>query len=144
MLRFGTAPYEYGFGELCKLKQTTFVRDYQSYFEHLLGKVRLLTNKQETACFISGLKEPLRAYVRAQNPTNLSTTISLAYIYKGKSLEVKKGPTEFKPMTYTKKSPVTSSEIVKNECPMSRFTPLELQIMLANICFGLKLKIRVL
>lgn len=72
MLRFGIASYEDSFGELCKLKQTTSVRDYQSRFERLLGKARLLTNKQETACFISGLKEPLRANVRAQNPTNLS------------------------------------------------------------------------
>ena len=28
MFRFGTAPYEDGFGELCKLRQTTTIRDY--------------------------------------------------------------------------------------------------------------------
>ena len=78
MARFGSAPYEDGFGELCKLKHTTTVRDYQSKFEKLLGKAGVLTDKQETACFISGLREPLRANVKAQNPSNLSTTISLA------------------------------------------------------------------
>ena len=78
MLIFGTAPYEDGFGELCKLRQTTTVRDYQSRFEQLLGKARLLIDQQETTCFISGLKEPLRANVRAQNPSSLSSAIALA------------------------------------------------------------------
>ena len=45
MLRFGMAPYEDGFGELCKLKKTTTVRDYQSRFERLLGKAGVLTDK---------------------------------------------------------------------------------------------------
>ena len=52
----------------------------------------MLTDQQEMAYFISGLREPLRANVRAQNPTNLSSTIALARIYEGKSQEIKKGP----------------------------------------------------
>ena len=55
MARFGSAPYKDGFGELCKLKHTTTMREYQSKFEKLLGKVGVLTDKQEIACFISGL-----------------------------------------------------------------------------------------
>ena len=56
MLRFGTAPYGDGFEELYKLKQNGSMRDYQSKFEWLLGKAGMLTDKQETACFISGLR----------------------------------------------------------------------------------------
>ena len=41
MLRVGIAPYEDGFGEICKLRQTTTVIDYQNRFERLLGKVRV-------------------------------------------------------------------------------------------------------
>ena len=91
MLRFGSAPYEDGFGELCKLKQTSSVRDYQSHFERLLGKARTLTDLQETVCFLSGLKESIWADVRAQNPTTLSAATSLARIYESKNQEVKRG-----------------------------------------------------
>ena len=97
MLRFGTAPYEDGFGELCKLKQTTIVKDYQSRFEHLLDKSGLLIDKQETACFISELKKPLRADVRAQNPTNLPTTISLVVFMKEKAWKSREGPLNSSP-----------------------------------------------
>ena len=65
MLWFGTTPYEDGFGKLCKLKQTSTMREYRSRFERLLGKSGVLTNKQETTCFISRLRESLRADFRA-------------------------------------------------------------------------------
>ena len=78
MLRFGTTPYEDRFGELCKLKQISTVRDYQSLFKKLLGKVGMLMDKLETTYFISGFREPLRADVLAQNPTTLSLAIFLA------------------------------------------------------------------
>ena len=95
----------------------------------------MLTNKQKTACFISGLIEPLRADVRAQNLTNLSTAISLACIYEGKSLEIKRRPSEFKLMPFTKKIPMTTLHVpegdekgnTKFELPVRRFTLVELQ-----------------
>ena len=46
MLRFRSAPNEDGFGELCKLRQTSMVREYQSRFERLLGKAGTLTDQQ--------------------------------------------------------------------------------------------------
>ena len=42
MLQVGMAPYD---GELCKLKKTTTVRDYQSIFERMPGKAEALTDK---------------------------------------------------------------------------------------------------
>ena len=100
MLSFGTAPYEDGFRELYKLKQTTTVKDYQSHFERLLGKAGALTDKQKTICFINGLREPLRADLQAQNPTTISLAISLARIYEGKNQEGKKG---YKPNPFLKR-----------------------------------------
>ena len=85
MLSFETALYEDKFGELCKLKQMTMVRDYQSHFVRLLGKVGALKDKKETTCFINWLREPLWANVVAQKPTTLSSAITLARIYEGKS-----------------------------------------------------------
>ena len=65
MLRFRMAPYKDEFGQPCKLKQTSTVRDYQSRFKRLLSKAGTLTEKHETTCFISRLREPLRVDVRA-------------------------------------------------------------------------------
>ena len=55
-----------------------------------MGKAGVLIDEQETTCFISGLREPLRDDVRAQHPTTLPFSISLAQVYEGKSLEAKK------------------------------------------------------
>ena len=134
MLKFGTAPYKDGFGELCKLRQTTTMRDYQSRFECFFSKVGLLKDQQETTCFINGLKEPLRSDVRAQNPNNLSSTIALARIYKGKSQEARRGPNDYMSSPFVRKSPVANTRIPENEdrgvtkeLPVRRFTPTELQ-----------------
>ena len=105
MLRFGLPPYEDGFGELCKLKQTSSVRNYQSRFERLLGKVGTLTDLQETTYFLGGLKESIRVDVRAQNPIAFSSAISLACIYEGKNQEVKQGSTEYRPNLFANKAP---------------------------------------
>ncbi|KAJ0047220.1 hypothetical protein Pint_05415 [Pistacia integerrima] len=56
------------FGDLCKFKQTSSVSDYQAQFERLLARAGTLKDKQEVECFISGLKEGIRADVRVQNP----------------------------------------------------------------------------
>ena len=97
MLLFGTAPYDDSFGKLCKLWETSTERESQSHFKMLMGKAGVLTDEQETTCFISGLKEPLQADVRAQHLNTLSSAIALAHIYEGKILEVKKSYVESKP-----------------------------------------------
>ena len=138
MLRFGTAPYEDGFGELYKLKETQSVREYQSKFERLLGKAGILMDKQETSCFISRLREPSRADVK--NPTYLSSAIGLSQIYECKGSKVKKRFRETKPTSYVKPNPygkTSPSSRLKNvegmhrggkvEFPVRRFTPAELK-----------------
>ena len=135
MLRFGTTPYEDGFGELCKLKQVSLIRDYQSHFERLLGKAGTLTDKQEMTYFISGLKEPRQVDVQTQNPITLSSTISLARICEGKNQEGKKGSNKFRPYLFVNKSPNQGARVIegddkkgnKLEVPVQRFTPAELQ-----------------
>ncbi|KAJ0078151.1 hypothetical protein Patl1_36841 [Pistacia atlantica] len=68
LARFVATEYEDFFGDLCKLKQTNYVSDYQAQFERLLAYAGTLTDKQEAECFISGLKEGIRADVLVQNP----------------------------------------------------------------------------
>lgn len=87
--RFGSIEYEDSFGELCKLKQTGTVSEYQTRFERLLARAGTLTDKQEVECFISGLKEGIRIDVQVQNPPNLSAAVGLARTYEIKTKEVK-------------------------------------------------------
>ena len=58
--RFVVTEYEDSFGDLCKLKQTGTIFDYQTQFERLLAWADTLTNRQEAECFISGLNDGLR------------------------------------------------------------------------------------
>nr|DAD27434.1 TPA_asm: hypothetical protein HUJ06_028902 [Nelumbo nucifera] len=87
--RFAVTEYEDFFGDLCKLKQTGTVSDYQTRFQRLLARAGTLTDKQEAECFISGLKDGLRADVRVQNPQSLSAAIGLARTYELKAQEVR-------------------------------------------------------
>ena len=66
------------------------VFDYQTRFERLLARANTLTDKQEAECFISRLKDGLRADVRVQNPQNLSVAIGLARTYELKAQEVRR------------------------------------------------------
>nr|DAD39879.1 TPA_asm: hypothetical protein HUJ06_014202 [Nelumbo nucifera] len=59
-------------------------------FERLLARAGTLIDKQEAECFISELKDGLRADVRVQNPQNLSTAIGLARTYELKAQEVRR------------------------------------------------------
>ena len=91
--RFVVIEYEDFFGDLCKLKQMGIVSNYQTQFERLLAPADTLTDKQEAECFISGLKDGLRADVRVQNPQNLSAAIGLARTYELKALRRTTNPT---------------------------------------------------
>lgn len=89
-----------------------------------------MTDKQETTCFVSGLKESLWADVRAQHPKNLSSAISLARIYEGKNLEVKRSFGEAKSSPFQKKGPISGLKVAEEGRPdflVRRFTPAELQ-----------------
>lgn len=92
ILRFGSVPYEDAFGELCKLRQMSTVKEFQGRFECLLSKAGVLCVEQETTCFISGLRELIQADVRAQRPSTLSSAIGLARIYEGDIRRRTNGP----------------------------------------------------
>ena len=65
-------------GELTKLKQTTTVREYQEQFELLANKTQNLPESFFTSCFISGLKEEIKANVLMFRPTYNTQAIGLA------------------------------------------------------------------
>ena len=86
LARYGPTQFYDYFGELTKLQQTGSVRDYQSRFENLLAKAGHLPPARQVSCFISGLKEGIKADVLAGRPMDLSTAIGLARLYEARNL----------------------------------------------------------
>lgn len=69
------------------------MHEYQNQFERLLVKAGTLSNKQETTCFISGLKDSILTDIKAHNPTNLTKAIGLTRVYELKnSHSASRGP----------------------------------------------------
>jgi hypothetical protein len=75
------------------LQQTGSTKDYQLQFEQLLSRVGKLSNQHQLGCFVSGLKENLRADVQAARPSSLTEAIDLARLYEARIGGFKKYPT---------------------------------------------------
>ncbi|CAL5328511.1 unnamed protein product [Camellia sinensis] len=82
--RYGPTQFQDFFGELTKLQQTGSVREYQAQFEKLLVRVGRLTPSHQVGCFISRLKESIKADVQASRPATLSAAIGLARLYEAR------------------------------------------------------------
>ncbi|KAL5789263.1 hypothetical protein ACOSQ2_004151 [Xanthoceras sorbifolium] len=80
--RFGPTQFEDFFGDLTKLQQVGSVCNYQTQFENLLSKVVSLPQSHQISCFISGLKDTIKADVLAGRPTSLTSAIGLARLYE--------------------------------------------------------------
>lgn len=77
-VRFGPNAFEDAMGELTKLTQQTTVRAYQERFESLASRTTGLTEDFFVSCFVSGLKDEIKAGVQMFSPTNISQAIGLA------------------------------------------------------------------
>lgn len=58
-------------------------------FESLLSQIRTLSQDQQVSCFISGLKEVIKADVMATRPLTLTSAIGLARLYEARNLAIK-------------------------------------------------------
>lgn len=76
--RFGPNVFEDAIGELTKLPQVSTVKIYQERFEELANRTSGLTQEFFVSCFLSGLREDIRAGVQMFRPTNISQAIGLA------------------------------------------------------------------
>ncbi|KAA8539426.1 hypothetical protein F0562_026118 [Nyssa sinensis] len=83
--RYGATKFQDFFKELTKLQQIGSVRDYQTHFEKLLAKVGYLPHNRQVSCFISGLKDSIKADVLAGCPASLSSAIGLASLYEARN-----------------------------------------------------------
>jgi hypothetical protein len=57
-------------GNLTKLKQSGIVEDFIAAFEHLAFRTEGMTDAFFRECFISGLKEEIRAHVLMARPAS--------------------------------------------------------------------------
>ncbi|KAK0576161.1 hypothetical protein LWI29_013005 [Acer saccharum] len=124
-LRFGVTKFQDFFGDLIKLQQVGSVRDYQTQFEKLLAKVGHLPPNRQVSCFISGLKESIKADVLAGCPATLSTAIGLARLYEARNTSQRR-PT----ITVDLRKNYLPQQEGKNSnatLPVRRLSPTELQ-----------------
>lgn len=76
--RFGPNIFEDAIGELTKLTQISTVKVYQERFEELANRTSGLTQEFFVSCFVSGLREDIRAGVQMFHPVNITQAIGLA------------------------------------------------------------------
>ncbi|KAI9199008.1 hypothetical protein LWI28_025853 [Acer negundo] len=84
--RFGPTQFYDFFGELTKLQQVGSVRDYWTQFEKLLAKVGQLSQPQQVSCFVSGLKDSIKADVLIGKSASLSAANNLARLYEARNM----------------------------------------------------------
>ncbi|GKB38147.1 hypothetical protein Tco_0883089, partial [Tanacetum coccineum] len=88
--RFGPIVQGNKLGELCKLRQTSMVEEYQRKFEQLVTRAGILTAEQQVEIFVSRLQEYIGVEVELHRTTDLTRAMSLAWLYekRGGSREV--------------------------------------------------------
>jgi hypothetical protein len=80
--RFGPPTRSNPLGELCHLRCTGSVDDYQAQFLTLLARCGGVTEPQQIVIFTAGLWDPLRTDVELQKPLTLEEAVALARAYE--------------------------------------------------------------
>jgi hypothetical protein len=127
LARYGPTQFFDHFGELTKLQQIGTVKDYHTKFEQLLAKAGPLPRVRQVSCFVSGLKEGIKADVLAGRPTDLSTAIGLARLYEARNSSFRRTTAPVLPIN--KMPPFSPREDTKprSSFPLKRLTPTELK-----------------
>ncbi|KAA8538007.1 hypothetical protein F0562_027413 [Nyssa sinensis] len=76
--RFGDSLFDDVVGQLTKLRQISTVKTYQEKFEELANKTNELLEEFFVSCFVSGLKDEIKAGVQIFRPRNVSQAMGLA------------------------------------------------------------------
>uniref|UniRef100_A0A2N9H3T1 Retrotransposon gag domain-containing protein n=1 Tax=Fagus sylvatica TaxID=28930 RepID=A0A2N9H3T1_FAGSY len=127
LARYGPTQFFDHFGELTKLQQIGTVKDYHTKFEQLLAKAGPLPRVRQVSCFVSGLKEGIKADVLAGRPADLPTAIGLARLYEARNSSFRRTTAPVLPIN--KMPPFSPREDTKprSSFPLKRLTPTELK-----------------
>jgi hypothetical protein len=112
LARYGPTQFFDHFGELTKLQQIGTVKDYHTKFEQLLAKAGPLPRVRQVSCFVSGLKEGIKADVLAGRPADLSTAIGLARLYETRNSSFRRTTASVSPINKTSRKPVRCTGII--------------------------------
>lgn len=103
------------------VKQHSTVREYQEQFEILANKTLNLPESFFTSCFISGLKEEIKANVLMFRPTTTTQAISLAklqeYSIEAITKKAKQGIKMGESNSFNQFRPSFHQNSVRNELP---------------------------
>ena len=127
LARYGPTQFYDYFGELTKLQQTSTVKEYQSRFEQLLAKVGHLPTVRQVSCFVSGLKEGVKADVLAGRPTDLSTAIGLARLYEARNTSLRRTTTTVSQVGRFGAPVAKEENNSRSPFPIRRMSPAELK-----------------
>lgn len=134
LARFGPDEYEDAVGALTKLRQHSTVKEYQEQFEILANKTLNLPKSFFTSCFVSGLKEEIRANVLMFRPTTTTQAISLAKLQEYSIAAITKKAKQGVQMGETNSSNKFKTSSYPN--PVRRELPKELEERKAKgLCF---------
>ncbi|KAA8550859.1 hypothetical protein F0562_002543 [Nyssa sinensis] len=76
--RFGDSLFDDAMGQLTKLRQISTIKTYQEKFEELANKTNGLSEEFLVSCFVSGLKDEIKAGVQMFRPKNVFQAMGLA------------------------------------------------------------------
>ncbi|TXG67782.1 hypothetical protein EZV62_009057 [Acer yangbiense] len=103
--RFGTLEEADPGGALSKLSQNGTVKDYQVQFERLSNRTRGLPESFLISCFLSGLREELKANVQILKPITLAHAFELAKLQEEAHIVITKQTTVVTDQTTPRSSP---------------------------------------
>ncbi|KAH9766092.1 hypothetical protein KPL70_002068 [Citrus sinensis] len=123
--RYGATQFQDFFGELIKLQQVGSVCDYQTQFKKLLAKVGQLSQDRQVSCFVSGLKDTIKADVPDGRPNTLTSAIRLTRLYEARNISQRRSTTT----TEVKKNNSVKKELTfaNSTLPVRRLAPVEMQ-----------------
>jgi hypothetical protein len=84
LVRFGPSAFEDVDGELAKIRQTSFVNEYQSRFERLANRARDWYEQQLIGTFVEGLRSDIRREVKTYQPRTIVAAFSFAQVQEEK------------------------------------------------------------
>ncbi|XP_057953074.1 uncharacterized protein LOC131147593 [Malania oleifera] len=118
LARFGPQSYDDPMEALTKLKQTSSVEAYKEQFEFLSNRLRRLPEDYRLSCFIGGLKDEIRFYVKTLNPLTIPQAYGIAKLQEEHQWALKKSlfpKTHHQPATTTHSQPYNPANYPKQQ-----------------------------
>ncbi|KAA8519441.1 hypothetical protein F0562_013684 [Nyssa sinensis] len=119
--RFGDSLFDDVVGQLTKLRQISTVKTYKEKFEELANKTNGLSEEFFVSCFVSGLKDEIKAGVQMFRPRNVSQAMGLARLQE-ETIEALAKKNKVYSKSYNSSLPTSSKSMEPAPKPMESAT----------------------